>query len=46
MHLCRDDLVSNTKYAAVLQVLLPTALKFSMPLGISLIQPLDDVASC
>lgn len=35
MHLCRDDLVSNTKYSAVLQVLLPTALKFSMPLGIS-----------
>ena len=32
MHLCRDDLVSETKYSALLQVLLLTASKFSMPL--------------
>ena len=32
MHLCRDDLVSETKYSALLQVLLLTPLKFSMPL--------------
>lgn len=32
MQLCRDDLVSETEYSAVLQVLLRTALKFSMPL--------------
>lgn len=40
MHLYRGDLVSSTKYSTVLLVLLLTALKFFMPLGVSLIQSL------
>lgn len=40
MHLYRDDLVSYTKYSAVLLVLLLTALKFPVPLGVSLMQSL------